>query len=106
MRRAGRQRGSSGEFVEADCDSPEVFELAEEALDPVALAVDGRINRSLDLAITLSWDACLPAARPDQVDGGPSVIGAIGDEGGGWWQAICQSTDHRLVRGQAVVGGP
>lgn len=39
------------EFVEAECEPPEVFELAEDALDEIALGIAG----SLALNLALFW---------------------------------------------------
>jgi hypothetical protein len=61
----------------------EVFELAEEALDEVALPVDFGIDRSLNLAVALGGNMSLSAALADQVDQMLPVIAAVGDDGGG-----------------------
>jgi hypothetical protein len=34
----------SRQFIEAGCDTPKLFELAEESLDQVALSVDGGVD--------------------------------------------------------------
>ena len=47
---------SAGELVVAGCDSAEVFEIAEEALDEVTLAIEGEIGGALDNAVCLGRD--------------------------------------------------
>jgi len=45
-----------------------VFELAEEALEQIAVAVEVWIDRSLDLAVALGGDMSLATALADQID--------------------------------------
>lgn len=46
----------AGEFVEAGCYRPVVLELVEEALDEVALAIEGEVGRSRFFAVGLRRD--------------------------------------------------
>ena len=79
------------EFVVSRGDPSEVFELAEEALDEIAVAIEAWIDRSLGLAVTLGRDVSLAAALADQIDQMLPVIAAIGDHHGGWMQTFEQS---------------
>lgn len=78
-----------------------MFKFAEEALDEVALAVDGRIDRSLNLAVALGWDVGVSAALCDQVDQVLPVIAAICDDDGGGVQPFQQRWRGGLVGGLA-----
>ena len=71
-----------GEFVVARGDASEVFELAEEALDQITLAIEAGIDRSLDLAVALGRNMGLAAAATDQINQVLPVISAIGDDDG------------------------
>ena len=74
----------SGELVVACRNPPEVLEPAEEALDEISLAVESRIDRSLNLAVALGWNVSLSTALLDQINQMPPVIAAIGDDDRGW----------------------
>lgn len=74
-----------------------MFEFAEVAFDDIAPAVDGGIDRALDLAIALGRDVGASAACGDKVDDRSGVIAAIGDERFGGRQALDQRLDRRLV---------
>jgi hypothetical protein len=76
-----------------------VLELAEEALDEVASAVEGRVDATLDLAIAAGRDVSLAPACPHEVEDGLGIIAAIGDERLGRRQVGEQS------RGNCLVGG-
>jgi hypothetical protein len=57
-----------------------VLDLAEEALDAVALAVDAPWHGSLDDAVAWCGDAGFRPGRPDKVEEGVAVIAAVGDD--------------------------
>jgi hypothetical protein len=57
-----------------------VLEFIEEALDEIALSVEGAVDRALDLAVRTGRDVSSAAAASDQIDKGARVIAAIGDE--------------------------
>ena len=78
-----------------------MFELAEEALDLVALPVDGRVDGALDLPIPLGGDVGASAAAADQIDHGLGVVASIRDEGSCRRQSIDQGFDGGFVRGLA-----
>ena len=75
-----------------------MFELAEEALDQIALSVERGIDRSLDLSVALGRDVSLPAALADQFDQILPVIAAIGDDEWGGGQPFKQGGCGSLVR--------
>ena len=75
-----------------------MFELAEEALDLIALAVDRRVDGALDLTITLGGDMGLSASGSDQVEDGLGVVAAVSDERACRRQAVDELGDRRLVR--------
>ncbi|OAM83695.1 hypothetical protein A3840_00895 [Devosia elaeis] len=56
-----------------------MLEFAKEALDQIALPIDGSIDRALNFAVTLGWDMGLPAAFGYQIDQVLPVVSAIGD---------------------------
>lgn len=72
-----------GGLVAAGYDTAEVFEFAEETLGEVALAADGWIDRSLNLAVALGRDMGLSATPANQIDQVLPVIAAIGNTNGG-----------------------
>jgi hypothetical protein len=81
--RGGKQDGGkevAGGFVVTRGDASEVLEFIEEALDEVALSVEGAVDRALDLAVRIGRDVSSAAAASDQIDKGARVIAAIGDE--------------------------
>ena len=57
-----------------------MFEFAEEALDKVALTVEGRIDGPLDFPVALGGDVRLSAPLADQIDQMLPVIAAIRDD--------------------------
>ncbi len=57
----------SGELVITGGDGTEVFELVEEALDEVALAVEGGVDRAADADVALAGDMGSRAAGLDEV---------------------------------------
>ncbi|HEX8166232.1 MAG TPA: hypothetical protein VF601_10650 [Beijerinckiaceae bacterium] len=70
---------AGGLFV-AGGDTAEVFELVEEALDEVAMAVEVRIDRALDLAVAAGRDVEAPAGGLDEVEDGAGVVAPVGDD--------------------------
>lgn len=81
-----------------------MLELAEVSFDQIALVIDVRSDRPLDLAIFLGRDVCARTDRFDPLDQGPGVIAAIGDHVAGPGQAGDQLTDA-LVGGLALRQG-
>ena len=86
-----------GELVESGCDAPEVFELAEEAFDEVAPAVQGGVDGALDLAVAAGRDVSLSAAGAHEIEDGLCVVASVGNERLGWWQVGQQGWGDRLV---------
>jgi len=78
-----------------------VFELAEEALDEVALAVDGDVDRAANRALRCAWDARLGAGSADQFDDSVGVVAAVGDNGGRDRQTVEELRHGGHVRGLA-----
>ncbi len=78
-----------------------MLELAEEALDQIALAIDRRIDGALDFAVATGRDVGLAASAPDQVDDRLSIVAAVGDESARRRQAAQQPRANRLVGGLA-----
>ena len=76
-----------------------MLELAEEALDQVALAIKCGIDRTLDFAVFLGGDMGLSATRRDQIDNGLGIVTTVGDQSLGRRKAIDQGGDGGLVRG-------
>ena len=96
-RQAGRRPEVAGGFVVTRGDASEVLEFIEEAFDEIALAVEGRIDRTLNLSVALGGNVRLAAALVHQIDDGPGVITAIGNESASWGQAVEQRGDGSLV---------
>ena len=76
-----------------------MFELAEEALDEVALAIEIRIDGSLPLAVALCRDVSLASAPADEIEQVLPVIAAVGDDDGRGRQPFEQSGGRGLVGG-------
>ena len=57
-----------------------MFEFVEEAFDEIAMAVEGGIDRALDLAIAAGRDMGASAAGGDAAEDRFGVVAAIGDE--------------------------
>ena len=91
----------ASELVVARGNSTEVFDLVEEALDKVALAVEFGIDRALDLAVSLGRDLGIGAVVGDQPDDGLSVVAAVGDRVARRREPVEQRRDAGLVRGLA-----
>ena len=69
-RQAGRRPEVAGGFVVTRGDASEVLEFIEEAFDEIALAVEGAVDRALDLAVRTGRDVSSAAAASDQIDTG------------------------------------
>ena len=67
-------------LVEAGCDTAELLELAEEALDQVAPTIEVGRDRPLPAHAALGRDVRSAAARGDPFDQGHAVIPAIRDD--------------------------
>lgn len=67
----------SGELVTSGGDPAEVFDPTEEALDGVALLVDGGIKRAAMGGACSAWHDGYGAGRGDGVHGALSVIGLV-----------------------------
>jgi hypothetical protein len=74
-----------------------VLELAEEALDEIALPVELWVDGSLELAILLCGDAGDASGGGDEIDDGLGVIASIGDEQLGGRQTVDQVCNGGLV---------
>ena len=57
-----------------------MFELAEEALDQIALSIDASIDGAMHDALAGRRDVCFGASCPDQVEQCVGVIGTIGND--------------------------
>lgn len=91
----------SGEFVVTGGDGTEVFELVEESLDEVALAVEREIDRTADLDVALGRDMGGGAVGLDQFDDGPGVVAPVGDDVAGEAKAVDEHRQQGLVGGLA-----
>lgn len=78
----------SGELVVSCCDPSEVFELAKEALDEIAVSIDGAVDGALDFSVALGGDMSLAATQAYQVDQMLPVVTAISDDQRGHWAAL------------------
>lgn len=78
-----------------------MLEFAEEPLDEISLAVDRRIDGTLNFAVFLCRDMRTAAMCRHHVDNGSCVIAAIGDERPGWRQTVDQGFDGGFVGGLA-----
>ncbi len=76
-----------------------MFELTEEALDEVALAVERRGDGALDLAVAAGRDVGLAAGLAHQVEDRLSVVAPVGDERLGGRQVGQQDWSEGLVGG-------
>lgn len=74
-----------------------MLELAEEALDEIALSVERGVDRSLDFAVALGRNVSLTAALANEIDQKPPVIAAICDDDGRAGQSFQQSRSGGLV---------
>lgn len=74
-----------------------MLELAEEALDEIALAIDAPVDRAVDEALTGRGDVSLGAAGPDQFQQGIGVVAAIGND------MLAFETDQQLRSGSQVM---
>jgi hypothetical protein len=86
-----------GKFVVSGGDAAEVFELAEEALDLVALAVERLAEARFPFAIGFGRDVGHCALRLDQIADVAGVIGFVGQHDGARFEAIQQAKRGRPV---------
>jgi len=70
---------AAGELVEAAEDAAEVFEFAEEALDPGALLAEVPVGRARGGADRMRWDDRHGTLRGDPGPDGIAVVGAIAE---------------------------
>ncbi len=77
-----------GASVVACCDAPPVFELCEEVLDVVALAIERLIVSVGDFPASARWNAGLDAPGDQRLAKGGAVVAAVGDKGFGRWEGI------------------
>ena len=78
-----------------------MLELVEEALDEVALPVEGGIDGALEPDVALGRDVGLAAPGVDHLDQSACVVSSIGDEGFGRWQGLDEGRRYGLVGGLA-----
>ena len=67
----------SGELVVACCDGPEVLEFVKEALDQVALAIEGEVARQRDRAAGMGRNDRSDLPRGEGFDEGIGVVGLV-----------------------------
>ena len=68
------------ELVVAGGDGTVFFDLLEEALDEIALAVEGEVGFALDFAIGFRRDHGRAAALLDRLEEGIRVVALVGDD--------------------------
>ena len=93
----------SGELVVACRDAAQMFELVEEALDQVALAVAFEIDAADDPDIALAGNVGGGAERGEQLDDAARAVAAVGDRIAGRRQAFDQARQGGLVG--SLTGG-
>ena len=86
-------------------DAAEVLELAEEALDLIAFAVERLREAGLPLAVGLRRDIGDRALALDQFADGIAVVGLVAEHNGAWFELVEQRQRGgcivRLARRQA-----
>jgi hypothetical protein len=87
------------EFVIAGGDAPEVLELAEEALDQIAFAVEHLAEARFPFAIGFGRDVGNRALRLDQVSYAIGVISFVGEDDGSRIETVKQAERCRSVVG-------
>ena len=70
----------SGELIVACCDGAEVLEFVEEALDEVALAIEGEVARQWNRAAGMGRNDRSDLPVGEGFDEGISVIGLVTDQ--------------------------
>ena len=93
----------SGELVVACGDAAEVFELVEEALDEIALAIEFGIDGTLDLAVALGRDVRPRAVLGDDLEDGAGIVAAVGDGVAGRPDAVDQRRHGGLVGRRLLI---
>ena len=79
---AGSQEIARGFFV-AGRDSSELFDKLEEALDQIALGVEGEVAVALDFSVGLWRDDRLDSANVEARDEAVGVVALVGEKGFG-----------------------
>ena len=54
-----------------------MLQLVEEAFDQIALSIESRIDRTLNLAVAAGWDVSAPATAFDQIDEGSGIVTTV-----------------------------
>ena len=70
-----------GELVVARGDAAVLLDLVEEALDEIALAVEGEVGLARLLAVGLGWDDRRDATLLEILDERICVVALVGDDG-------------------------
>ncbi len=86
-----------GEFVVSGGDAAEVLDLAEEALDEVALAIEHLAETGFPFAIGFGRDVWHRALRLDQIADPVGVISFVGQDDGAGIEAIQQPVCGRPI---------
>lgn len=89
----------SREFVEAGCDSSEVFQLVEKPLDEVALTVDFGVDGAANPDVALARDVGGGAAGLDEFNDGAREVAPVGDKVAPQFEPGEQRWRRRLVGG-------
>ena len=76
-----------------------MLKLAEVPLDDIALSIERRVDRALNLAVALGRDMGASTSGFDHIDHGAGVVAAVCDQRPGRFEAVDQGLDGRLVRG-------
>jgi hypothetical protein len=92
-----------GELVVAGGDTTEVFELAEEALDQVALPVEPLAKAGLPFAVGLGRDVWGGALMFDQRTDAIGIIGLVGEQDGARSELVEQPVGDLAV--MCLAGG-
>jgi hypothetical protein len=69
------------EFIEAGCESAELFEVGEGSFDAVALAVKRPVEAALHLAHGARWDDGLDAMLGEMVQDRVGIVALVGEHG-------------------------
>ena len=87
-----------GKLIVTRGDSPEMFELVEETLDEIALAVEGEIARARGFSVGFGWDDWRDRSSVEGADEGVGVEGLVGDQ-----SARIDGFDERFSASQIVI---
>ena len=91
----------SRELVVTGCDSSEMFDFVEEALDEIAQPVEVGIDRPLMFAVALGGNVRLRSMLGDHMKDCCGVVPFVGDDISRQRHAIDQRRERRLVGGLA-----